>query len=453
MPRRDDVHVSGDQCQCGMFAWYYAGGRRFEYLPSRLERANWVEVGGSAGGGGGGPLIADHQGIDGSCSGTPGTSSVTCTYTKNVLCSTTAGSNQYTISGYTPTSGDVNKVLVIGMAYDFLKAPGGSTVGAGGSSYAGQPLVVKIGGVSGQTITGTTLAGGSSSANAANSVTNAECDLGTDNNPLLATALVSGNATIPAGSYMVASPMQIPNGRTITCQAGAKIVDPRYDNYVGQFFNGGAWYFQNATSGGVNGCTIIGTNTYGGYPTGSWPNADHMLYFLDSSNITIQNVTTMFRWEDSAIELNNTTGGGGSNNNIVTNIIAYVGAYYGPSIIAGHNNTFSNITGIDNGGFDLEPNNDAQAGLTHDNSVTNSTWIADGNFNHVQYNWSSGAISFCLNNTACLNGQTITGNHFIGPNVVFSACSGNVIHGTWSGNTATANGAGSPNCQCDSQCW
>ena len=215
--------------------------------------------------------MADHRGITfGGCAGNG--SSKSCTYTQPVTCSTIAGSNSYTISGYAPGNADIGKHLIIGMSYGI----GGSTsfVGAGGiSSVAvGLPLRVEVSSVSGQTIRGTTFSGGSSSADAVNSVTNAECDLETDNGPAMQAAVnalpTNGTLCIPPGSYGFDVGTQITNNATLFCEPGAVFYDARNDRYSGNFITSQLFDFLNDNGGGVNGCTYVGTNTgsYWGRP-------------------------------------------------------------------------------------------------------------------------------------------------------------------------------------------
>jgi len=403
--------------------------------------------------------VADHQGIGGSCSGTG--LSASCNISQPVTCSTRAGSNQYTISGYTPSTNDIGKYLIIGMPYGIKGSV--STTGAGGSSYQGQPLVVEIAAVSGQTISGRTIGNsgpttlsGSSSAAASNSVTNAECDLGSDNSPALQTALNAGlrNIYIPAGSYLFNSPVSIPSNTTITCAPGAEIVHARNDRYGGPglAYNLG-WYWFDTTNDKVSACTFVGTNTYG-HVIACLPDDNHMLFIANASNITISNNTIIGQWPDASPEISTFSDSYAAPTNIViTNNTFYIGSAYGPSIITGSNNTLSNNWMID-GCYDNEPNDSSEANADFSNSFSNSTCVSTGTHNGTwSVIFSTGGWGACPASGICNNGQTVKNIQVQGPVGVQPTCGSGFIGGVWSGVSALSSPAGRPSCSCGSQCF
>jgi hypothetical protein len=415
--------------------------------------------------------VSDHKGITfGSCSGTRGTSNYACTYTQPVTCTTTSGSASYTISGYTPSSADIGKHLVIGMSAGI----GGSTntVGAGGNTtgYAGQPLRVKVSSVSGQTITGTTFSGGSSSANAAESVTNAECDLETDNAPTMTTALSNlgssgGTLCVPPGQYGFDSGVEIQNNATIYCQPGAVFYDARNDSYQGNFGAEELFWWYGTTGGGVNGCTYVGTNTVGQWTIPAYadePNRNHPYYTFNSSNLTFQHMIDMNVWADSDLELSadGDVAGKSSNYNIVNDVYTQQVDVAGPSVIIGNNNLFENLVGRD-ACIDLEPNNSTESGNTYSNTFNNDICINDRAYSGATqlgasfgncYTVYGGGGQCC---GSCATTQAITNNTFIGDMTVWMGCastSSGPITDTWTGNTAVSNSTGKPSCECDSAC-
>lgn len=403
--------------------------------------------------------IADHHGISGRCSGI--SLSASCTISQPVTCSTTAGSNQYLMTGYTPTTGDVGKILVIGMPYGINGSK--STLGAGGSGYQGQPLVVEIAAVSGQTVTGGTISNsgptalsGSTTAAAANSVDNAECDLGTDNSPALQTLLNSGynNIYIPAGSYLFDSPVSIPSNTTITCARGAQIVDARNDNYAGPVLsNNLGWYWFDTTSDSVSGCTFVGTNTYGHIISGL-PDDNHMLFIANASNVRIHGNAIIAQWPDSSPEVNTFSDVyPPSSNVLVSNNTFYIGSAYGPAIITGTDIVFSNNWMID-ACYDNEPDNTSEADTDYDNSFLSSTCVSTGKHNG-SWNvvFSNGGTGFCPLSGICNTGQTVQNIRIQGPVSVEPTCGFGSIGGTWSNVTSAHNDAGDPSCSCGELCF
>ncbi len=404
--------------------------------------------------------VSDHQGIKfGSCSGIGG--SKLCTYTQPVTCSTTAGSNLYTIAGYTPTSADIGKDLIIGMP---LKINGStSTIGAGGSSFPGQPLRVRVLSVSGQTISGTTLSNGSSSPNAGNTVTNAECDIETDNGPAMQSLVTGGNSVcVPPGAYGFDSGVQITkNNVTIFCLPGAVFYDARNDSYASNFFNRMLFTWQNASGGGANGCTYVSTNTgvywklpgQGSVGQGSWP-----YYTASSNNLTFQNLIDLNIWADADVELSLMSDTSpGSNFNTVTNVYTQGGWAYGPSVIAGHDNIFSNDV-MRNACHDIEPNNSYEGSQTYHNTFTGFTCINDGMAYNSSTNLQVGGNNFCQNlscsgSTCCSTSEVVQNGTVQGNVFVFPACPSGNIGGTWGGIAHTSNNTGSPTCECDSHCF
>ncbi len=403
--------------------------------------------------------IADHHGIGGSCSGTG--LSAQCTISQPVTCSTSAGSNQYKITGYTPTSNDVGKVLIIGMPYGINGST--SAVGAGGGAYQGQPLVIEVASVSGQMVTGRTISqggptslSGSSSAAAARTVTNAECDLGTDNSPALQSALHAGltNIYIPTGSYLFNSPVSIPSNTTITCAAGAQIVDARNDKYGGlALSNNLGWYWFETNNDTVSGCTFLGTNTYG-HILAQLPDDNHMLFIANASNISITGNVIIGQWPDSSPLVSTFSDSARApSNNVISNNTFYIGSAYGPAIVTGIKNVLSNNSMID-GCYDNEPNNASEANNDYGNSFLNSTCSSTGRHNGA---WgvvfSTGGWGACPVSGVCNSGQTVQNIQVQGPVNVEPTCGFGFIGGTWANITAIRNAAGNPWCSCGSFCF
>jgi len=425
--------------------------------------------------------VSDHVGISfGGCSGTG--LSKDCVYTQPVTCSTKAGTNRYTISGYTPSNADIGKHLVIGMPYKINGSM--SFTGAGGSKYLGQPLRVRVQSVSGQILTGTTLSrqagtnfeDGSTSANAVNTVTNAECDLETDNGPALQSIVNGGSdVCIPPGSWGFDSSVQITtNNRHIHCLPGAVLYDARNDAYLGQGLpgrGGGAGFFgrmlfswQGVSGGGMDGCTYVGTNTgvywnmdVPGAGNGKQPDANVAIFTNNSTRLRFENLVGLNIWANTFVLLSGNenypvAGVKGTNDTVVTNVFTKNVWAYGAAIIFGHGNTFSNLV-MRNSGPDIEPNNAAQADLTYGNTFTNiQSVIDDKPTNGATIDWSSRGGPFCQASATCNNGQTVTNSTIKGSFHVFPACASGTIGGKWSGITLLSNETGNPTCFCGNHC-
>jgi len=382
-----------------------------------------------------------------------------------MTCTTIAGSSNYTISGYTPSAADIGKHLIIGMSYGINGSV--SYTGAGGSSSTavGLPLRVLVSAVGGQTISGATFSGGSTSAAAVNSVTNAECDLETDNGPTMQTAVdalaTGGTLCVPPGSYGFDTGVEITNNATIYCEPGAVFYDARNDRYQNNPFTEHLFDFFNDTAGGVNGCTYVGTNT-----GVSWtmpgdiaylePDSNQPYYLESSSGLTFQNLTDLNNWADSDVTLTLPTDSSpGSVNNTVTNVYSQGGWAYGPALIAGSGNTFSNLIGR-NICTDVEPNTSYEAGLTHNNTFDNLICIFDGTYVSTNATASFGAdpayYGFGQCSGTCSTTETVKNSQFIGKVQILPGCSGGSITDPWTNNTKTSNSTGSPICGCNSSC-
>jgi hypothetical protein len=427
--------------------------------------------------------VADHVGIKfGSCTYPTGSTVPTsCTSTEPVTCSTVAGSNQYTISGYTPTAADVGKHLIIGTAYGINGNT--SDLGAGGSAYAGEPLRVLVSSVSGHTITGAAFTNGSPSANAANTIAGAECDLETDNAPALQKIVDSGNGikiVIPAGAWGFDTGVAITkNNINITCNKGAVIYDARNDSYYQSGVSGTPENYEKqklfvwagATGGGMNGCTYVGTNPFirvsrtPHSKPGEMPNSNEPVIDVNSNQQTFQNLIGMNMWSDAFITLTGNenyplNGIIGSSHNTVKNIFTQMGWDFGVAMSYGSHNTFTNIVNL-NDGIDLEPNSSVEADQTFGNS-----------FNGVQsivgypkaYSggtvWSTGGTGYCLASATCTTGQSVSNVTFTGSWIIYPACiystPGNnatgTIQGTWQHVSITDNGSGAAVCECGTNC-
>lgn len=400
--------------------------------------------------------VSDHKGITfGGCTGARRASDYRCSYTQPVTCTTTAGSANYTISGYTPSSADVGKHLIIGMPYGI----NGSTsfLGAGGSSSVavGLTLRVEVASVDGHTITGTTFAGGSPSAAAVNSVTNAECDLETDNAPLIQTAVNNlsdgGTLCVPPGAYGIDTGTEITNNATIYCEPGAIFYDARNDNYNGNYIASQGFYFLDDTAGGANGCTWVGTNTGARWSVpgqSQEPDVARPWFSENSSGLTFQHLTDLNMWGDDDVSLSSSGDSGpGTTNTTVTDVYSQGGWVYGPSVTTGSGNTFSNNVQRDVC-FDNEPNDAAQAGLTHNNTWNGNVCVNDGAF-PGELSASFGSNSNCTENNGCLTTEQIENNTFIGEVYVFPPCtSSGTLAGIWTNNSAQSNSTGNPACGC-----
>ena len=416
--------------------------------------------------------VADHVGIKfGGCTYVPGsTVPDDCTYTQPVTCSTVAGSNQYTISGYTPTSADVGKHLIIGTAYGINGNTTVSNLGAGGSTYAGEPLRVLVYSVDGNTITGAAFTNGSPSADAANSITGAECDLETDNAPALQNLVDSGNnleIVIPAGAWGFDTGVAITGTNiTLTCLPGAVIYDARNDSY----YQSGApgtpenynkqklFIWRKATGGGMKGCTYMGTNPIirPFMPLArNVPNSNEAVIEINSTGQTFKNLIGMNMWSDAFITLTSN-----SSNNTVKNIFTKDGWVFGIAMSDGSHNTFDNIHTV-NDGIDIEPINAAQAGQTFGNSFDNVQSRVDNPRDRPGITvWSGGGTGACLASSICSTGQSMSNITFTGNFQIFPACyytnpadkTTGIIQGTWQHVSIVDNGTGATLCECGTVC-
>lgn len=329
-----------------------------------------------------------------------------------------------TIRGYTPSSSDVGKHLVIGMPLGIRGST--STAGAGGSSFAGETLRVLIASVHGQTIDfGSPV--GSSPTTCQNAVTDAECDIGTDNAPLIQTFLdnqpAGASVCVPPGNYFMDSAVEVAQNVTIYCQSGAIFYEARNDHWTSTNFPQAAamFYFDTLTGGGVNGCTAVSTNTGITYnkPTSqginNLPDVARFWFLNNSTNMTFQNIVDLNNWGDSDFVMFSSNDTGGSNNNIVRNTFSQGGFAYGPAVIAGANNTFSNNVMRD-ACYDIEPNNSVEASMSHHNVFDRFyCWNSGSGFygsapdQGATLSWGGGGgFGFCGDSSVCNSTQSIT---------------------------------------------
>lgn len=457
------------------------GGQSICRVWWQATSGQWIIISPNPAGGGGGAgcpagstvvnLASDHRGITfGSCSGSG--SSESCSYTQPVTCSCTAGNSYATISGYTPSNGDVGKHLIIGSAYGINGST--STAGAGGTSWPAQTLRVAVGSVSGQQInfSNTALSGTNSPTTCQQTVTNAECDIGTDNGPALETAVnnASSGATlcIPAGNYLFDSQVNVTKNITFTgvgsnAAGGTVIYDARNDRWNNSpgYYDRMLFTFQQTTAGGVQNLTYLSTNTFsywqesgdGTEGMSNWP-----IFTNSTSNLVFQNLVGLNIWPDSFVTLSigSDSNSQGSNGSLVQNIYVQSGWTNGPALISGSNNTLKNIVGR-NTCTDVEPNSTIEANYTSNNTYENITCIHDGTFapgtgaGSPSFGWSGGA---CAIGTACAGSTNVAeNNNFIGALSVLAPCNtSNQITITWTNNTGSSNSTGSPTCECDNSC-
>lgn len=372
--------------------------------------------------------VSDHVGIKlNSCTNID-TPSEQCSVTAHtVVGATIAGLVGVTLTNYTPSGADVGKIAVVGMAYTGLGS-GGSTVGAGGNSWAGQTMRGKIANVAGQLINlavDPNAGIGNSAYIAANTVSLASVDIGTDNSAPLQTAInnlsAGGTLCVPPGNYQVDLGVQINKNVTIFCQPGATFYDPRNDglpsgNDNRHFF---IWYGGGTvTSGGINGCSYVGTNT-GIYwkQFGTQPDDNRFAYTLSTSGnpisgITLQHNTMIDVWGDSGIALSTADDAGFTSGSTVSHNYFQNGWAYGPALIAGPNNTFDHNV-MHDVCDDNEPNNTTEANQNHGETWSNNTCIATGlyysNATYSTNEITGGAGPFCGGNATCNGGSTISG--------------------------------------------
>jgi hypothetical protein len=375
-----------------------------------------------------------------------------------------------TIRGYTPSGSDVGKHLVIGMPLGIRGST--STAGAGGSSFAGETLRVLIGSVNGQTINfGSPV--GSSPSTCQNAVTDAECDIGTDNAPLMQTFLdnqpAGATVCVPPGKYFMDSAVEVTKNVTIYCQSGAIFYEARNDWWTNTNFPQAAamFYFDTLTGGGVDGCTAVSTNTGITFnkPTlqgiNNLPDVARFWFLNNSTNMTFQNIVDLNNWGDSDFVMFSGNDTGGSNNNIVRNTFSQGGFAYGPAVIAGANNTFSNNVMRD-ACYDVEPNNSIEASMSHDNVFDRFyCWNSGTGFygsapdQGATLSWGGGAgFGFCGSSLVCNSTQSIANGNVQGNVYVHPGCaSGSTISDTWANmNTHISNATGSPVCECGGAC-
>jgi hypothetical protein len=420
-------------------------------------------------------MVADEVGLTGSCTGTPGTTGASCSYTQSATGSCVAGQNTVTVqSGITVSSALIGKDATLGMAFGINGST--SVVGAGGSEN-GQTWHGIISAVNGQVLTLNPFPAANSSSGTysgpstcQNSVSGAQLIIGTDNGPILRKWFGAGNntLTIPAGQYLVDDAVNnMPANTSVTCAHGAVLINPGDEQFYGPAVIDNQEFVTNAMTGRFNwnssdgqphGCTMLGTNTYGlvGLTSNNFPhvsNAQAQIYLGYGTGAlvsgvtggTIQNVDFINTWSDDPVSID------GASNVTVQDTVSMNGWAYGPSEIYGPNITFQNNSMI-NLCYDYEPNNSSQRAAAININYRNSSCVSN-----IPSSVCNGGSVECVNaglggEQAFTNGLTLVGAMIVFPPNGGACSSGAPVTGTWLNVTKSPNASGSPLCVCGVVC-